>query len=421
MLRTSLRRRLRIVVLGVAALAGLNGVAHGFGQRPWAVEDEVQHVDAAIKLSEARLAHLDDPIELSVAESVLATERSVPAPGTVTADPPSWGLVGRSYLAYHPPGGPAVLAPFAMALGGDGFRTMVAGRALAALLVAVATAGVASIAASFHPARPVKAALLAGLTFAALPAVGDLGGRWSNDVVVLVAVVGAVAAGISVGRDPTRRSLALLSVAITVAVATKVSGLAALAGLVPALAHPGARPSGRAVALVLAAPAAVTLGWALVLDGRYGTVDGVTAFLDRYGAPFATGSILGSDAPTLLRRSFLPFDPDAWGVTVLVPVALVAVIVLGLVWRRPRSGAPLLTVAAVGVACLVVLERGRQTGLLTPSARFVAPLVAVAVAVAAGGWARMAAHPTRWPLAWIGPTLSVSLGAWFLLAHRTPW
>lgn len=401
------------MLVGVFLLALVGGVAHGF-QRPWAYEDEQQHVDAALKLAEGRLAHLEDLIEPSLAESTLATGRPSRVDPTVT-DPAEWGIEGRSYAGYHPPLGPALLAPVALLTGGDAYDTMVGGRILAAVLLAGSATGVAALAARFCPARATIAAGQAGVAFASLPVISDLGGRWSNDAVAMAAIVTSLLVATVVRRDPTGRHLAWAALALAAAVAAKGTGWVAVAGAIGIAGPTVVRTRGWRPALAtLVAPVLVSAAWSAVLLARYGTVDGSEAFLDRYGSPFPRVSLLAA-APGQLHWSLVPqFNVD-WGLPSLVPLVLVLAILAGIAcieapWRAEPVGA----VVGVALPTAALLQSGFASGLLAPSGRFTAPLLAAGTAAASGGWSRWRA------LGWAPPALCVAVGAWFAVVHP-PW
>jgi hypothetical protein len=401
-------------VAGVFVLALVGGAVHGL-QRPWAYEDEQQHVDVALKLADARLAHLDDLIEPTVAESTIETGRPSRMFDPTGLDPAQWGLEGRSYAAYHPPLAPAILAPVALATGGDAWSTMVGGRVIAAFLLAASAAGVAALAARFCPSRAVTAAAQAGIAFACLPVVSDLGGRWSNDAVAVAAIVASLLAATAARREPDDRHLVWLALALAAAVGAKGTGWIAVAAAA-AVAGPEVlrRRGWRAGLAVAAAPVVVGGGWALALLTRYGTVDGTAAFLDRYGAPFERRSLVEA-ATGQLHWSLVPQLNVDWGLPSLVPALLVVAVVGGLVaLDAPGRLEPIGAVAAVAVPTAGILQGGFASGLLAPSGRFTVPLAGVALAAAAGGW-------SRWGLlGWAPTALCAGTGAWFVVVHP-PW
>lgn len=408
-----LRPQLGAVLVGVFLLGLLGGAVHGL-QRPWAYEDEQQHVDAALKLAHGRLAHLDDLIEPSVAASTIETGRPSRGADPTNVDPTDWGREGRSYAGYHPPLGPAVLVPVALLTGGDAHDTMVGGRVVAALLLAASAAGVAALAARWSRERAVGAAARAGVAFACLPVVSDLGGRWSNDAVAVAAIVASLLLATAVRQDPADRRLWWLALALAAAVGTKgtgwigVVGAAAVAG--PAVVRVrGVRPA----LAVLAAPVAVAAAWSAVLLARYGTIDGSQAFVDRYGAPFPSLSLIDG-ARGQLHWSVVPQLNVDWGLPSIVPLILVLAIGVGLVrsdgWPRAE---PIAAVVGVALPTALILQSGFGSGLLSPSGRFTVPMLAVGTAAAAGGWARAGL------LGWAPPALCVGTGAWFLAVHPT--
>ena len=82
---------------------------------------------------------------------------------------------------------------------------------------------------------------------------------------------------------------------------------------------------------------------------------------------------------------------------------------------RDRVAQPLVTLGGLAVPSLFLLEVVMRNGQITPTGRFLVPIMAVGAAVAAATW-------SRWPIAgWVPPALCSSLGVWFVLAHRVPW
>jgi 4-amino-4-deoxy-L-arabinose transferase-like glycosyltransferase len=380
---------------------------------PWAIEDEEQHIDYAVVVAGGHVPRLDDVIQADIAESVLATDRhgEYGFPRPISDDPATWGLEGRSYVGYHPPVAPLLLAPAALATKGNPLRLLVLGRVLAVITIAVASVGVARLARRWagpgDGAR--RAALLAGVTFAALPITGDVGGRVSNDTLVGAFVVWAAVLCASVAERPAdNRRFALALIVVAAATATKATGLCVLpvvgwAALVLARRHGSWRRGATLLGAALAPPAL----WAVATQRRYGTFDGTQAFLDRWGAPFPSS---GADAslPLLVRRMLLPQAIPDWSLPLALPVALLTLIGLGWVLlgrtdRRPPTLAALTVLAAV--ALFVV---NAERGLVTAAGRLVLPALAVAVAAAAAGWA-------RWRAGWAVPIAVWLCSAWFLV------
>jgi hypothetical protein len=398
-------------------------LVHGAEQRAWAYEDEQQHVDLVLKLADGRFAHIEDLIEPSVVRATLDSGRPSRLPDLGNDDPATWGLEGRSYMGYHPPLAPALLTPVALVTGGDAHATMRAGRVLAALLVAVTTMLVAVLAARWCPQRRALAAAMAGLAFGTLPVVSDLGGRWSNDVVALALTVAACFVATRVAASPTNRDLALLAVLMAGAVSAKATGVAAIFAAVvvagPAIVR---RRGWVTLGAVLAVPAVAVLAWLAVTQARYGTPDGSAAFRAVYGRYFSHTSMFsspfdaGGGSRLLLHHGLLPQLNAEWGLSDWVPFVIAACFVAGVVGvARDRVAQPLVTLGGLAVPSLFLLEVVMRSGQVTPTGRFLVPIMAVGAAVAAATW-------SRWPIAgWVPPALCSSLGVWFVLAHRVPW
>lgn len=410
-----------VVAVGLVAL--VLALIHGAEQRAWAYEDEQQQVDVALKLADGRVAHIEDLIEPSVVRSTLESGRPSRLPDLGNDDPATWGLEGRSYMGYHPPLAPALLAPVAFVTGGDAHATMRAGRVIAALLVAATTMLVAALAVRWCPERGVVAAAMAGLAFGTLPVVSDLGGRWNNDVVALALTVAACFVATRVAAAPTNRDLALLSVLMVGAVSAKTTGVAGVVAAVlvagPAIVR---RRGWVALGAVLALPAVSVLAWLAVNQARYGTPDGSAAFRAIYGTYYSPTSILSSPfdpaggSRLLLHHGLLPQLNADWGLTDWAPFAIAACLVAGVVGvARERRVEPLVMLAGVAVPSLVLLEVVMRNGQVSPTGRFLVPILAVGAAVAAATW-------SRWSIAgWVPPALCTSVGLWFVLEHRAPW
>ena len=419
---TSQAASLRHVTIAVGLVALLFAVVHGAVQRPWAYEDEQQHVDLALKLADGRVAHIEDVIEPSLVRATLDSRR--PSRTDLTNDDPStWGLEGRSYMAYHPPLAQAVLAPFSWLTGRDAAETMRAGRAIAAVLVAATTMLVAALAARWRPGRPVAAAAMAGLAFGTLPVVSDLGGRWSNDVVALALTVAACFVATRVAAKPTHRDLILLAVVMAGAISAKATGAAGVAAALllagPAIVRSRGWPT---FAAVFSVPALAALAWVAVTQVRYGTLDGSAVFRETYGVYYDPTSLFsspfdaGGGSRLLLHHSLLPQLNAEWGLTDWVPLAVVVLLLAGVVGvARRREVQPLVALAGVAIPSLFLIEVVMGNGQIAPTGRFLVPALAVAAAVAAATW-------SRWAIAgWLAPAVSTSLGIWFVLEHRTPW
>ena len=427
--RSGSAKRARTAVVAVGLVALVLALLHGAEQRPWAYEDEQQHVDVALKLADGRVAHIADLLEPSVARSTVDTSRPSRYRDPSNVDPSTWGLEGRSYMGYHPPLAPALLAPVAAVTGRDAYLTMRAGRIVAALLVALTTMLVAVMAARWCPERRAVAATMAGLAFGTLPVVSDLGGRWSNDVVALAltiaacAVAGLVADAAHEPGRPSTRELVLLGGLLAGAVSAKATGWAAVA-VALAVAGPAiARSRGwRPLAAVVAAPVVAVAAWVAVTQVRYGTPDGSAAFREVYGSFYPDSSLLSSPfdpdggARLLVHRGLLPLLNVEWGLSDWVPFAILALFAAGIVAvGRERRAQPLVAFAAVALPTLLLLDFVMRQGQNIPSGRFLAPVLAVGAAVAARTWSRWA------PAGWIPPALCGCVGAWFLVEQRLPW
>ena len=326
-------------------------------------------------------------------------------------------------MGYHPPLAPVLLAPAALVTGGDAHATMRAGRVLAALLVSVTTMLVAVLAARWCPQRRAVAAAMAGLAFGTLPVVSDLGGRWSNDVVALALTVAACFVATRVAASPTNRDLTLLAVLLAGAVSAKATGVAAVVAAVVVAGPAIVRRRGWVTfGAVIAVPAAAVLAWLAVTEARYGTPDGSAAFREVYGTFFPRTSMFSSpfDAAggsrLFLHHGLLPQLNAEWGLPDLVPFAIAACFLVGVVGvARDRVVQPLVTLGGLAVPSLFLLEVVMRNGLVTPTGRFLVPVLSVGAAVAAATW-------SRWSVAgWVPPSLCSSLGVWFVLVHRVPW
>jgi hypothetical protein len=415
--------RVRHVVVAVGLVALLFAAVHGAVQRPWAYEDEQQHVDLALKLADGRVAHIEDLIEPSLVRSTLDTRRPSRAPDFANDDPATWGLEGRSYMGYHPPLAQALLAPLSALTGRDAEETMRAGRALAALLVGLTTMLVAALAACWCPRRRAVAAAMAGLAFGTLPVVSDLGGRWSNDVVALALAVAACFVATRVAVAPTNRDLVLLAVLMAGAVSAKATGAAGV-GAALCVAGPAiVRRRGWAMlGATFAVPALAALAWVAATQVRYGTLDGSAAFRDTYGVFHDSTSFASSPfdahggARLLLHNGLLPQLNADWGLTDWVPLAVAVLLLAGVVGvALRRQVQPLAALAGIAIPSLILLEVVMRNGQIAPTGRFLVPVIAIASAVAAATW-------SRWRVAgWAPSVLCSCLGIWFVVEHRVPW
>ena len=250
-----------------------------------------------------------------------------------------------------------------------------------------------------------------GVTFAALPITGDVGGRVSNDTLVVALVVWAAVLCVSVVERPAdRRRFALALIVVAAATATKATGLCVLPVVVwAALALARRDGSWRRGATLVGAALAPPCAWAVATRWRYGTFDGTQAFLDRWGAPYPSIGA-GTSLPLLVRRMLLPQAIPDWSLPLPLALPVALLILIGLGWvllartdRTPPTLAALTVLAAVALF-VVTAERGLVTG----TGRVVLPAIGVAVAAAAAGWA-------RWRAAWAVPIAIGLYSAWFLL------
>jgi 4-amino-4-deoxy-L-arabinose transferase-like glycosyltransferase len=411
-------------------VCGLLATAHSllyvFAVPPWALEDEEQHVDYVLELRDHhRVPRVDETLRPSIVASEIKTKRleSLGYGTTPTEpDPAKRGLIGLSYEGYQPPLYYVALVPFVSVIGDRPLTAMYLLRVVGAVLAGVGAALTALLAAQWARCSRrtrERAALIAGLVIAAVPAYAEAGARVNNDTGLTLAVVASLLAAARFAREPTPRRAWCVGLLAAAAAASKITGVVAVAPALVALGAVWNRASTRdrlrwLVAIVVPA-AAVTLAWALVSRARYGVFNPATAVVEVIG-PFRVVPLHELVTETA-RLTGLPFGHWRTGPAVAIGLAVVFVVGLALSRRCRPTAFRLASAAALAAAIVIGLVPANRAGILNAvNTRYVLCAYPALVAVAAAGWATVR---SRWSS--FAPAVAMwSLAALFFVAGVLP-
>ncbi len=393
------RRRphsLRTIALICGLLASAHSLVYVFSVPPWATEDEEQHVDYILEIrDEHRIPRVDQTIRESIVRSTIATDRWGSLHLGVTSpdpDPTHRGLEGLSYEAYQPPLYYAVLAAVVAPAGHHLLTVMYLGRLIGAALAGVGAALTALLAARWCKCgRSRRAAWIAGLSLAAIPAYAEAGARINNDTGLIVASVASLLLLTSFIDRPSTQGAAIAGIAIGVSAGMKITGVVLLAPAAVALTVVWGRVGWRSRLMwgsLMAMPgAAVAVAWTLVSYERYGVFNPVTAMMERViRLRVVPVSELARES---LRLTGLPFGH--WHTGPLVATTTAGLILAGIVLsHRCQPGAVRwLLVTAVVVGTIVGLLEANSEGILNAfNTRYVLIAYPPLIAAAATGWSR---------------------------------
>lgn len=417
------RGRTRALLLVAIFVVGAGHAAlYAVSFPPWAIEDEQQHVDYTWRIAfEHRVPHIREPIDDSIVQSVMGTERwksyEMGPPAGPTAE--QLGLQARSYTSYHPPLYYMATAPVAWVVGDRALVLMYALRGLTALLAGLVCVLGGLLAARWAPGGSVRLATgVAGFTLAGMPALADSGGRHNTDLAAAAVVLGMALAADSWTRRPDARRACVVAALAGAAIVTRETALVAIVPLVAAavVLHRRQRLAWAQVVAITGTAGAAALMTAAVVRASTGSWDGSGAFLTRYGVPFPD---LGAAdlVRALARHALLPYGQWSGSITaVVVGTSLALVLWGGHLAYRSRCTGPTLVAWGALAAQLVILLLATRRGLNIPTARLLLPSYPLLVAWLAVGFSTL--HHRL--LAYAPAALSMTVGAAFFLHDLAP-
>jgi hypothetical protein len=272
----------------------------------------------------------------------------------------------------------------------------------------------------WFPEHGRRGAAGAALTVAAIPAAAQAAGRVNNDLLAAV----LIAAGLLVLTDlvarADQRDAAVLGCIATAAILTKSHGLLivppTMVGLV--LLWRARRLSARIALLSLGPPVCSACAWMVWNVQRYGTLDGATAYLDRYR------TYQPLPAEKFMEAIWLTAWSDYWGayqtgstlrlVTNLAVISLALVAAWSLAWHRPML--PVVALAGtLSVALIAALLYANHTAIVRPGGRVALPVYPALAVLVVGGWGRFSPRPLMLAPALVGWLLALAYAAlWFM-------
>jgi hypothetical protein len=410
--------------LAVAALAFLHGAFYVVAIPPWDLYDEEQHLDVALAIrDERRLPHLDDELRPGIVTDIIASDRwkrlKIGRPDTTNVV--TLGMEGRSYEAYQPPLYYLLVAPITAPAGDDARLALWLARGVGPFLLVALVAVTWQLGARWFPGAGSLAPGASALTVAAVPAAAQAAGRVSNDLLAAVLVCAGVLA-LSTLLERPRLPLACLAGGLAAAaILTKSHGAILIGVIVVALLllwrrH---RLTLGIAAASLAPPIAALAGWSAWNLSRYGTLDGSTAYLERY----QTYQPLPWNL--FLRTFWLNAWSDYWGAyggagrlqtTTNLLLITVGGVGIGLFAAHRRATTPVILTAAVAAALLAGLILANDTAIVRPAGRMLLPLYSLLAILAVSGWASLKPR-----LAFVVPAATSALSIIYLTAWFVPF
>lgn len=416
-----------------------HGLIYALAMPPWDVSDEEQHLDYALTIRDSfSLPNIHDYVHPQIIESAHATDRwaayhMMGRPSGNTAA--TMGLEGLSYEAYQPPLYYLLVTPLTLVRSHDILFTLTLSRLLGPLILAIFAAIAWGLAVFWFPGSSPLAGFAAGLLAGTIPVAGAAAGRVNNDLLAATLIaLGVLQATRFVERPGYRRAL-VAGLIGAAAILTKAHGALLLPIFAVAIALLVVRMAGesgvRSITAVLQevrsslrtyasygllslSPGVVAgAAWAVWTRHLYGVWEGSNAFLQiiRPFKPVAAKTWIELILLNTWESYTGPFNREWLKVACLLLVAVLALIALRGILRRPVPVVGLWLTGVLGIGLLAILWIGNQQGLVPPQGRILLPIFPALAALVTGGWFRVVgSHET--PGNVTSPTPVLGEGAW---------
>ncbi|HLI51588.1 MAG TPA: hypothetical protein VKU87_07300 [Thermomicrobiaceae bacterium] len=397
-----------------------HGVIYALTMPPWDVSDEEQHLDYALTIrDDLSLPRLHDYVHPRIIQSAHATDRwaAYHMTGRPSGDTAAtMGLEGLSYEAYQPPLYYLLITPTTLVRTQSIVTTLRLARLLGPIILAIFAAIAWGLTTHWFPELGPLAGFAAGMLAGTIPVAGASAGRVNNDLLAATLIAAGVLQATRLVERPGARRALVAGLIGAAAILTKAHGALLLpifaVGLVLIAVH-RANPSGdhlvkmyneirdnlRTYAvysgLALGPGVVAGMAWAAWTYHLYGVWQGSDAFL-RVIRPFKPVSTKTWVELILLNtwESYTgPFNREWLKVGCLMLVAVLALIALRGLLRRPIPTAGLWFTGVLSLGLLVILWIGNQQGLVPPQGRILLPVFPPLAALVTGGWFRIVASP----------------------------